>query len=80
MTRNDALRAAKCLCRALLRRWSGWHYHRRGRAATNMLCVKLLVQEPLGRDLGRQFAKLQVRVAVLNGYASINTIVAKAVE
>jgi hypothetical protein len=45
-----------------------------------MLCVKLLVQEPLRRDLGRQFAKLQVRVTVLNGYASINTIVAKAVE
>ena len=40
MARNEALRAAKYLGRALWRRWSG--YHRRSRAETKMHCMKLL--------------------------------------
>ena len=35
--RNEALRASKCLGRALWQRWSG--YHRRSRADTKMHCV-----------------------------------------
>ncbi len=40
MARNEALRAAKYLGRALRRQWSG--YHRQSRVETKMYCVKLL--------------------------------------
>ena len=69
IARNEALRAAKYLGRAIWRRWSG--YHRRSRAETKMHCVKLLGQSLMARDFDRQVAELQVRAAVLNGYTSL---------
>ena len=45
VARNEALRAAKYLGRALWRRWSG--YHRRSRVETKMHCVKLLEFGPI---------------------------------
>ena len=69
MARNEALRAAKYLGRALWRRWSG--YHRRSRVETKMLCVKLLGQRLMARDFDRQVAEIQVRIAVLNGYTAL---------
>ena len=36
-----------------------------------MHCVKLLGQNLMTRDFGRQVAELQVRAAVLNGYTAL---------
>jgi hypothetical protein len=69
IARNEALRAAEYLGRAIWRRWSG--YHRRSRAATKMHCVTLLGQSLMARDFDRQVAELQVRAAVLNGYTAL---------
>ena len=77
MARNEALRAAKYLGRALWRRWSG--YHRRSRVETKMHCVKLLGQRLMARDFDRQVAELQVRIAVLNGYTALGIPVTEAV-
>ena len=68
-TRNDALRAAKYLGRALWRRQSG--YHCRSRVETTMHCVKLLGRRLMARDFDRQVAELQVRIAVLNGETAL---------
>jgi hypothetical protein len=78
MARNEALRAAKYLGRALWRRWSG--YHRRSRVETKMHCVKLLGQRLMARDFDRQVAEIQVRSADLNGYTALGIPVTKAVE
>ena len=77
VARNEALRAAKYLGRALWRRWSG--YHRRSRVETKMHCVKLLGQRLMARDFDRQVAELQVRIAVLNGYTALGIPVTEAV-
>ncbi len=69
IARNEALRASKYLGRAIWRKWSG--YHRRSRAETKMHCVKLLGQSLMSRDFDRQVAELQVRAAVLHGYAAL---------
>ncbi|KTF06474.1 ISSpo9, transposase, partial [marine sediment metagenome] len=74
--RNEALRAAKYLGRALWRRWSG--YHRRSRVETKMHCIKLLGQRLMARDFDRQVAELQVRIAVLNGYTALGIPVTEA--
>lgn len=75
--RNEALRAAKYLGRALWRRWSG--YHRRSRVETKMHCVKLLGQRLMARDFDRQVAELQVRIAVMNSYTALGMPVTEAV-
>jgi hypothetical protein len=74
--RNEALRAAKYLGRALWRRWSG--YHRRSRVETKMHCAKLLGQRLMARDFDRQVAELQLRIAVLNGYTALGILVREA--
>jgi hypothetical protein len=68
IARNEALRASKYLGRALWRRWSGCH--RRSRVETRMHCGKLPGQRLMARDIDRQVAEFQVRVAVLNGSAA----------
>ena len=77
MARNEALRASKYLGRALWRRWSG--YHRRSRVETKMHCMKLLGQRLMARDIDRQVAEIQVRIAVLNGYTALGIPVTEAV-
>ena len=77
VARNEALRAAKYLGRALWRRWSG--YHRRSRVETKMHSVKLLGQRLMARDFDRQVAELQVRIAVLNGYTALGITVTGSV-
>ncbi|WP_235940300.1 IS5 family transposase, partial [Salipiger sp. PrR007] len=77
VARNEALRAAKYLGRALWRRWSG--YHRRSRVETKMHCIKLLGQRLMARDFDRQVTELQVRIAVLNGYTALGIPVTEAV-
>ena len=69
LARNEALRASKYLGRSLWRHWSG--YHRRSRVETKMHCVKLLGQSLMARDIGRQVAELQIRIAVLNGFTAL---------
>ena len=68
IARNEALRAAKYLGRALWRRWSG--YHRRSRVETKMHCMKLMGQSLMARDFDRQVAEIQIRIAVLNRYTA----------
>ena len=75
--RNEALRASKYLGRALWRNWSG--YHRRSRVESKMHCVKLLGQRLMARDFDRQVAKIQIRIAVLNGYTALGIPVTEAV-
>ena len=77
VARNEALRASKDLGRALWRRWRG--YHRRSRVETKMHCVKLPGQRLMARDLDRQVAEFQVRVAVLNGFTALGIPVTKVV-
>lgn len=77
IARNEALRASKYLGRALWRKWSG--YHRRSRAETKMYCMKLLGQKLMARDLDRQVAELQLRVAVMNGFTALGIPVTDAV-
>ena len=77
MARNEALRASKYLGRALWRRWSG--YHRRSRVETKMHCMKLLGQRLMAREIDRQVAEIQVRIAVLNGYTALGIPVTEAV-
>ncbi len=69
VARNEALRASKYLGRALWRNWSGCH--RRSRVETKMHCVKRLGQRLMARDLDRQVAEIQVRIAILNGYTAL---------
>lgn len=71
VARNEALRTAKYLGRALWRRRSG--DHRRGRVVTKTHGVKRLGQRLMARDFYRQVAELQVRIAVLNGYSARHT-------
>jgi hypothetical protein len=77
IARNDALRASKYLGRALWRNWSG--YHRRSSVEIKMHCMKLLGQRLMARDLDRQVAEVQVRIAILNGYTALGIPVTKAV-
>jgi transposase len=77
VARNEALRAANYLGRAIWRRWSG--YHRRSRVETKMHCLRLLGQRLMARDFDRQVAELQVRIAVLNGYTALGIPVTETV-
>ena len=77
VARNEALRAAKYLGRALWRRWSG--YHRRSRVESKMNCINRLGQSLMARDLDRQVAEQQVRIAVLNGCTALGIPVTQAV-
>ncbi len=75
--RNEILRAAQYLGRALWRRWRG--YHRQSRNETKMHCMKLLGQRLMARDFDRQVAEIQVRIAVLNGYTALGIPVTEPV-
>lgn len=75
LARDEALRASKCLSRAIWRRRSG--YHRRSHVETKMLCVQLLGQRLIARDFDRQVAEFQIRVAALNGFAALGISVTK---
>ena len=77
VARNETLRAAKDLGRALGRRWSG--YHRRSPVETKMHCVKLLGQRLMARDFDRQVAELQVRIAILNRFTALGIPVTQPV-
>jgi len=44
-----------------------------------MHCVKLLGQRLMARDVDRQVAEVQVRIAVMNGYTAIGIPVTEAV-
>lgn len=69
IARNEAVNASRYLGRAIWRRWSG--YHRRSRVESKMHCVKLMGQSLMARDLDRQVAEIQVRIAVPNRYTAL---------
>ncbi|WP_299846020.1 IS5 family transposase, partial [uncultured Jannaschia sp.] len=75
--RNEALRAIKRLGRTIWRRWSG--YHRRIRVETKMNCMQLLGQKLFARDVDRQTAELQIRIAILNRFTAIGIPVTQPV-
>ncbi len=77
IARNDALRATKHLGPAHWRRGSG--YHRRSRVEAKMNCIKQLAQSLMARDFDRQFAELQVHIAVLNGNTALDIPVTETV-
>lgn len=77
IARNEAVNASRYLGRAIWRRWSG--YHRRSRVESKMNCIKLLGQSLMARDLDRQVAEIQVRVAVLNRYTALGIPVTEPV-
>ena len=59
IARNEILRTSKRIGRTIWRRWSG--YHRRSRAETKMLCVKLLGQAcPPGTSTVRSLSSTSV--------------------
>ena len=43
-----------------------------------MHCVKLLGQRLSAREFGRQVAELQIRIAVLNGFAALGIPITEA--
>ena len=69
IARNEAVSAQRYLGRTLWRRLSG--YHRRSRVETKMHCLKLMGQSLMARDFGRQVAKIQIRIVVLNRYTAL---------
>jgi len=71
VARNEALRASKRFGRTIWRRWSG--YHHRSRVDTKMNCMKLLGRRLAARDLDRQVAEFQFRVAVPHGFTALGT-------
>jgi len=77
VARNEALRAAKYLGRAIWRSWSG--YHRRRRTETKLHFMKLLGQRLMARDFDRQVAEVQIRIAVMNGYTALGIPVTETV-
>ena len=77
IARKGAVNASRYLGRAIWRRWSG--YHRRSRVETKMHYVKLLGQSPMARDVDRQVAEIQIRVAVLNTYTALGVPVTEVV-
>ena len=77
VARTEALRAAKIHRPRALATME--RYHRRSRVETKMHFVKLLGQRLMARDFDRQVAKLQVRIAVLNGYTALGIAVTDTV-
>jgi len=75
--RNEALRAIERLGRTIWRRRSGCH--RRSRVETKMNCMKLLGQKLAARDLDRQTAELQVRIAILNRFTALGVPITQPV-
>ena len=76
--RNEALRAIGRIGRTIWRKWGG--YHRRSRVETKMNCMKLLGQKLMARDLDRQTAELQVRIAILNRFTALGIPVTQPVS
>lgn len=78
VARNEALNASKNLGRTKWQRRSG--YHRRSRVETQLHCVKLPGQRLLAKDIDRQVAELQDRIAVLNRFTALGIPVARAAD
>ncbi|MFA3920493.1 IS5 family transposase [Ruegeria hyattellae] len=77
IARNEAVNASRYLGLATWRRWCG--YHRQSRVETKMNCIKLLGQSLMARDIDRQVAEIQARVAVLNSYTALGIPVTEPV-
>ncbi|WP_046157313.1 IS5 family transposase [Chromobacterium vaccinii] len=69
LARNEILRAAKRLGRAIWKRWTG--YHRRSLVETKMHCFKRLGERVTARHFDGQVAELQVRAAILNRFSML---------
>jgi hypothetical protein len=64
ISRNEILRATRCLGRALWKKWTG--YHARSRVEAQMNRLKLFGERIMSRDRDRQTAEIQMRIAIMN--------------
>ncbi|MBL3553354.1 transposase [Rhodovulum sulfidophilum] len=60
ISRNEILRATRCLGRALWKKWAG--YHVRSRVEAQMNRLKLFGERIMSRDPDRQTAEIQIRI------------------
>ena len=67
--RNELFKTAKCLGRAIWKKWSG--YHRRSLVEIEMHCVKLLGDKLKARSFPDQVNEIHVRVAILNKFKKL---------
>ena len=64
ISRNEILRATRCLGRSIWMKWTG--YHARSRVEAQMNRIKLLGERIMSRDPERQTAEIQIRIAIMN--------------
>ena len=64
ISRNEILRATRCLGRSIWKKWTG--YHARSRVEAQMNRLKLLGDRIMSRDPDRQTAEIQIRIAIMN--------------
>ena len=69
IARNEIQRATPRLGRTLWKKWTG--YHVRSRVEAQMNCLKLFGERIMSRDLDRQTAEIQTRIAIMNRFSAI---------
>ncbi len=71
IARNETLRATRHYCRALWKRWTGYHVH--SRIEAKMRCLKAFGERIAARDPERQTAEIQIRIALMNRFSALGT-------
>ena len=69
ISRNEILRATRCLGRAIWKKWTG--YHARSRVEAQMNRLKLCGERIMSRDPNRQTAEIQIRIAIMNRFNAL---------
>lgn len=77
ISRNEILRATRHLCKALWRRWSG--YHVRSRVEAQMNRLKSFGERIMSRDPDRQTAEIHIRIAIMNRASALGRAEIEAV-
>ena len=77
ISRNEILRATRCLGRSIWKKWSG--YHSRSRVEAQMNRLKLLGDRIMSRDPDRQTAEIQIRIAIMNRCSALGRAEIEAV-
>ena len=71
IARNETLRATQHYGRAFWMRWTG--YHVRSQIKAKMRCLKAFGERIAARDLDRQTAGIQIRIALINRFNALAT-------
>ena len=77
ISRNEVLRATRCLGRSIWKKWAG--YHARSRVEAQMNRLKLFGDRIMSRDPDRQTAEIQIRIAIMNRCSALGTAEIEAV-